>query len=211
MAASADEPLERNFVRKHALAYSKPHGCSLETAALRVFGNADGAYGSNVNHLVGERRAGTTRTNSPRPIPAAQRLRLRPRRASRCSNRELLKSVLWQASISPIRTSIRVELGVTTVDHYFDTLGGISRAVQRAEGHRRRRSISATRPAARARSAPSRSRSRWKPAPGRSIRNGTRAAQARLRRRAPDRDACDQHHGLVGDDGRGRALGLSSS
>jgi magnesium chelatase subunit H len=27
-----------------------------------------------------------------------------------------------------------VELGVTTVDHYFDTLGGISRAVQRASG-----------------------------------------------------------------------------
>ena len=27
-----------------------------------------------------------------------------------------------------------VELGVTTVDHYFDTLGGISRAVQRARG-----------------------------------------------------------------------------
>jgi magnesium chelatase subunit H len=27
-----------------------------------------------------------------------------------------------------------VELGVTTVDHYFDTLGGISRAVRRAKG-----------------------------------------------------------------------------
>ena len=27
-----------------------------------------------------------------------------------------------------------VELGITTVDHYFDTLGGISRAVRRASG-----------------------------------------------------------------------------
>jgi magnesium chelatase subunit H len=27
-----------------------------------------------------------------------------------------------------------IELGVTTVDHYFDTLGGISRAVRRAKG-----------------------------------------------------------------------------
>ena len=27
-----------------------------------------------------------------------------------------------------------IELGVTTVDHYFDTLGGISRAVKRARG-----------------------------------------------------------------------------
>jgi len=27
-----------------------------------------------------------------------------------------------------------VELGVTTIDHYFDTLGGVSRAVRRAKG-----------------------------------------------------------------------------
>ena len=41
-----------------------------------------------------------------------------------------------------------VELGVTTVDHYFDTLGGISRAVKRAQGRARRAPcISATRPA----------------------------------------------------------------
>jgi magnesium chelatase subunit H len=37
---------------------------------------------------------------------------------------------------------------VTTVDHYFDTLGGISRAVKRAKGTEAP-SISATRPAAR--------------------------------------------------------------
>jgi cobalamin biosynthesis Mg chelatase CobN len=30
----------------------KKHGCDMETAALRVFSNADGAYGSNVNNLV---------------------------------------------------------------------------------------------------------------------------------------------------------------
>jgi magnesium chelatase subunit H len=52
LAAQADESPEDNFVRKHALAYQAEHGCDLETAALRVFGNADGAYGSNVNNLV---------------------------------------------------------------------------------------------------------------------------------------------------------------
>ncbi len=51
-AASADEPAEMNYVRAHALAYQAEHKCDLETAALRVFSNADGAYGSNVNHLV---------------------------------------------------------------------------------------------------------------------------------------------------------------
>ena len=52
LAATADEPVEQNFVRKHALAIPGRAGCDLETAALRVFGNAEGAYGSNVNHLV---------------------------------------------------------------------------------------------------------------------------------------------------------------
>ena len=52
LAASADEPEEMNFVRKHALAHMQANGCDLETAALRVFSNADGAYGSNVNMLV---------------------------------------------------------------------------------------------------------------------------------------------------------------
>ena len=52
LAASADEPLEMNWIRKHALAYQQEHGCNLETASLRVYGNAEGAYGSNVNNLV---------------------------------------------------------------------------------------------------------------------------------------------------------------
>ena len=52
LAAMADEPFELNFVRKHALAYQQANDCDIETAALRVFSNADGAYGSNVNHLI---------------------------------------------------------------------------------------------------------------------------------------------------------------
>ena len=35
-AATADEPLSENFVRKHALAYQAAHNCDMETAALRV-------------------------------------------------------------------------------------------------------------------------------------------------------------------------------
>ena len=52
LAAEADEPVEMNYVRKHALAFLEQHGGDLETAALRVFSNAEGAYGSNVNQVV---------------------------------------------------------------------------------------------------------------------------------------------------------------
>ncbi len=52
LAATADEPAAMNFVRKHALAHQATHGIDIETAALRVFSNAEGAYGANLNHLV---------------------------------------------------------------------------------------------------------------------------------------------------------------
>ena len=42
----------QNYVRAHARAYQAQTGCSIETAALRVFSNCDGAYGANVNQLI---------------------------------------------------------------------------------------------------------------------------------------------------------------
>ena len=52
MAAEADEPLEMNFVRKHALKQAEDLGINLREAATRVFSNASGSYSSNVNLAV---------------------------------------------------------------------------------------------------------------------------------------------------------------
>jgi magnesium chelatase subunit H len=46
---------------------------------------------------------------------------------------DLMKAVLSRVDIA-YQNLESVELGVTTIDHYFDTLGGISRAVKRANG-----------------------------------------------------------------------------
>jgi len=131
LAASADEPLEQNFVRKHALHYQQTHGCDLETAALRVFSNADGAYGSNVNHLVDSGRwvdeDELAETYTRRKCYAYGRA------GAPVAQAELLQSVLAGVQLA-YQNLESVELGVTTLDHYFDTLGGISRAVQRATG-----------------------------------------------------------------------------
>ena len=48
MAAEADEPLEKNFVRAHAIAQAKEFSISLRDAATRVFSNAAGSYSANV-------------------------------------------------------------------------------------------------------------------------------------------------------------------
>ena len=131
LAASADEPAERNFVRKHALRYQEAHGCDLETAALRVFGNAESAYGSNVNQLV-ENGAWDD------PDDLAETYTRRKGYAygrSGCAAQRtpLLTSILADVDLS-YQNLDSVELGITTVDTYFDTLGGISSAVRRARG-----------------------------------------------------------------------------
>jgi magnesium chelatase subunit H len=53
--------------------------------------------------------------------------------ASRCNRRKLLQHVLADVELA-FQNLDSVELGVTTIDTYFDTLGGISRAVRRAKG-----------------------------------------------------------------------------
>jgi magnesium chelatase subunit H len=131
MAASADEPLEQNFIRKHALAYQEEHGCSLETASLRVYGNAEGAYGSNVNNLIEsanwDDEDEIAETYSRRKGFAYGRDG-KPEQQS-----ELLRSTLANVELT-YQNLDSVELGVTTVDNYFDTLGGITGAVKRARG-----------------------------------------------------------------------------
>eukprot|EP01025_Chloroclados_australasicus_P056517 TRINITY_DN7000_c0_g1_i1.p1 TRINITY_DN7000_c0_g1~~TRINITY_DN7000_c0_g1_i1.p1 ORF type:complete len:1392 (-),score=211.30 TRINITY_DN7000_c0_g1_i1:327-4502(-) len=52
MAAEQDEPLEMNFVRKHALQQAEELGTDLRSAATRVFSNSSGSYSSNVNLAV---------------------------------------------------------------------------------------------------------------------------------------------------------------
>ena len=131
LAASADESPDSNFVRKHALAYQRAHGCDLEQASLRVFGNADGAYGANVNHLIGNGRwddADELAETYTRRKSFAFGRSGRPH-----AQGALLESILAEVDLA-YQNLDSIELGITTVDNYFDTLGGISRAIRRAKG-----------------------------------------------------------------------------
>jgi magnesium chelatase subunit H len=131
LAASADEPLDQNFVRKHALQYQGEHGCDLETAALRVFSNAEGAYGSNVNHMIDSGR--WTDENELAEVYTRRKCFAYGRNGEPQRQQALLQTMLSDVDLA-YQNLESVELGVTTVDHYFDTLGGISRAALRAKG-----------------------------------------------------------------------------
>ena len=130
-AARADEAPEQNFIRKHALAYQEQHGCDLETASLRVFSNADGAYGSNVNQLV---EAGCwNEEDELADAFATRKCFAYGVDGAPAQQSALLGSILHDVDLA-YQNLESVELGLTTIDHYFDTLGGIGRAVKRARG-----------------------------------------------------------------------------
>ena len=52
LVAELDEPLDQNFVRKHALEQAEELGCSLRDASTRVFSNAAGSYSANVGLAI---------------------------------------------------------------------------------------------------------------------------------------------------------------
>lgn len=131
LAATADEPTEKNYVRRHALAFQTQNGASIEQAALRVFSNSDGAYGANVNHLVDQ----GAWNNEDELAEAFVR---RKGFAYGLDGRPARQDAVLAHALSHVDIAYQnlesIELGVTTVDHYFDTLGGISRAVRRLRG-----------------------------------------------------------------------------
>ncbi len=131
LAASADEPAEMNFVRKHALAFQAVHGGDLAQAALRVFGNADGAYGANVNQIVD---SGVWNDEDELANAYVKRKGFAYGVDGRPSKQEAVLAHMLTSVAVTYQNLDSIELGVTTVDHYFDTLGGISRAVRRARG-----------------------------------------------------------------------------
>ena len=131
LAARADEPSDDNFVRKHALAYAAEHGVDLDMAALRVFSNADGAYGANVNLIIDN--GGWSDEDE-----LAETYCSRKCFAYGANGKPVKQPALLQNMLSSVELAYQnlesVELGVMTIDQYFDTLGGISKAAQRASG-----------------------------------------------------------------------------
>lgn len=130
-AAIADEPLSQNFIRAHALAYADQMGVDMETASLRVFSNAEGAYGSNVNQLVDSSAFGAE--DELADAYEARKSFAYGRDGKAVKNAAMLQKALKNVELA-YQNLESVELGVTSVDHYFDTLGGIARAVKRQRG-----------------------------------------------------------------------------
>jgi magnesium chelatase subunit H len=131
LAAQEDEPAEHNYIRAHALAHQAAHDCSLEEAALRVFSNGDGAYGANVNQLLD---SGTWSDEDE----LAQAFVKRKGFAYGVTGKPVRHDDVLGGILKTVEVTYQnlesVELGVTTIDQYFDSLGGIAGAARKARG-----------------------------------------------------------------------------
>ncbi len=120
MAAEADEPLEMNFVRKHALAQAEEMGIGLREAATRVFSNASGSYASNVNLAV--------ENSSWEEESELQEMYLKRKSFAFNSDnpgmmdqsRDLFETTLKTADVT-FQNLDSSEISLTDVSHYFDS------------------------------------------------------------------------------------------
>ncbi|MBU8542856.1 MULTISPECIES: magnesium chelatase subunit H [Roseomonadaceae] len=131
LAASAEEPIEENYIRKHALTHLAQHGGEMAQAALRVFGNADGAYGTNVNQILD---AGLWTDEDELAEAYVKRKGFAYGVDGKAARQDKVLTQLLGSVDVTYQNLDSVEVGLTTIDQYFDTLGGMSRAVRRARG-----------------------------------------------------------------------------
>ncbi len=138
VVAQLDEPPEMNYVRRHVMEQVENENCELDEAMIRVFSNAPGNYGTNVNFMVMDsqwEREDTLgdlfvtrkcfaygRDSSGRAIEGIEARRALDRALGRV-----------EATYQNIDT---FEIGITDVDHYFEYLGGVSKAVEKQAGSR---------------------------------------------------------------------------
>jgi magnesium chelatase subunit H len=131
LAAQADEPAEKNFVRKHVLEFLGTHGGTIEDAALRVFSNQEGNYGANVNNLI-ESGAWENEDELGKAYMARKGF------AYGVDGKPARHDAVLGAVLGTVAAAYQnlesLELGVTSVDHYFDGLGGLTRAVSAVKG-----------------------------------------------------------------------------
>ena len=131
LASQVDEPVEQNFIRKHSLAHQAKHGCDLDTAALRVFSNAEGAYGANVNLMIDD-------GSWSDPNELADSFERQKGYAYGVKGAPVRQAAILASALKTVDCAYQnlesVELGITVIDQYVDALGGISRAVTRAKG-----------------------------------------------------------------------------
>merc|ERR1719253_791690 len=120
MAAEAEEPIEQNFVRKHALEQAAEMNISLRQAATRVFSNAAGSYSANVGIAV-ENGGNIDEAQLQEQFVTRKGFALSPDAPGELTeSTELFKSSLSKVDLT-FQNLDSSEISLTDVSHYFDS------------------------------------------------------------------------------------------
>ena len=120
MAAEADEPLEMNFVRKHAMQQAADMGINLRQAATRVFSNASGSYSSNVNLAVENSTWESEAELQDMYLARKSFAFTSDNPGTMEQNRQIFETALKTADAT-FQNLDSAEISLTDVSHYFDS------------------------------------------------------------------------------------------
>jgi magnesium chelatase subunit H len=130
--ATLEEPFEWNYVRRNVEDQIDNGSCSFDEAVTRVFSNAPGNYGSNVNFMVMDSRWENEQTLGDLFVTRKCFAYTRDSKGRSIQGREAPN--LMSDALSRVEATYQnidsFEIGITDVDHYFEYLGGVSRAVE---------------------------------------------------------------------------------
>ena len=133
LVAQLDEPLDQNYVRKHVLQQVEQDACDIDDAAVRVFSNAPGNYGTNVNFMVMDSQWESEETLGDLFVTRKCFAYGRDSKGQAIEGREA--RVAMDRALSRAEATYQnidtFEIGLTDVDHYFEYLGGVSKAVEK--------------------------------------------------------------------------------
>ena len=134
--AALDEPHHMNFVCKHVEEQIQNTGCSFEEAATRVFSNAAGNYGTNVNFLVLQSQWEDASELGDLFVSRKSFAYGRDSNGMTMEGRQaedLLDNALSRVEVT-YQSIDSTEVGISDVDHYFEYLGGVTKAVEKRAG-----------------------------------------------------------------------------
>jgi magnesium chelatase subunit H len=130
--ATLDEPPEMNYVRRNLLEGMEEGASEFDDAVTRVFSNAPGNYGTNVNFMVMDSQWETAETLGELFVTRKCFAYSRDSQGRVVEGREARH--LMDDALSRVEATYQnldsFEVGITDVDHYFEYLGGISKAVE---------------------------------------------------------------------------------
>jgi len=133
LAATANEPLEMNFVRKHAKEQAKTYNIPLDEAATRVYSNAPGSYGANVNHLV-------EGSSWEEDSQLGEAFTTRKCFTMNQSGEWREEKKLFESSLCTVDMAFQnvdsFEIGISDIDHYYEYLGGVTKTVEKLRDKR---------------------------------------------------------------------------